>query len=123
MREESELIRSLDKLVKIVGIIIIPIGLTLFIQQMFFAGATFSDSITGMVAAVIGMIPEGLYLFGKCSNGCKHYAPCEKKVLVRNMKCIETLAELTFLCVDKTGTINREYYESQPLGAGRGERT
>ena len=60
--EQSEMIRVLDKLVGVVGIIIIPIGVLLFGQQFIFAKASFSKSITSMVAAVIGMIPEGLYL-------------------------------------------------------------
>ncbi len=103
--EESEMIRSLDKLVKIVGIIIIPIGITLFIQQMFFAHAGFRDSVTGMVAAVIGMIPEGLYLLASIAMVVSIMRLAGKQVLVRSMKCIETLARVDVLCVDKTGTI------------------
>lgn len=103
--EQSEMIRSLDKLVKIVGVIIIPIGLVLFIQQMFFAGETFRESVTGMVAAVIGMIPEGLYLLASVAMVVSIMRLARKKVLVRNMKCIETLARVDVLCVDKTGTI------------------
>ncbi len=103
--EESEMIRALDKLVKIVGVVIIPIGLTLFIQQMFFGHAGFRDSVTGMVAAVIGMIPEGLYLLASIAMVVSIMRLARKKVLVRNMKCIETLARVDVLCVDKTGTI------------------
>lgn len=103
--EQSELIRSLDKLVKIVGIIIIPIGLILFIQQMFFTDAGFRESVTGMVAAVIGMIPEGLYLLASVAMVVSIMRLARQKVLVRNMKCIETLARVDVLCVDKTGTI------------------
>ena len=119
--EESELIRSLDKLVKIVGIIIIPIGLTLFIQQMFFAGATFSDSITGMVAAVIGMIPEGLYLLASVAMVVSIMRLARKKVLVRNMKCIETLARVDVLCVDKTGTITENTMKVSRLVPAEGK--
>lgn len=103
--EQSELIRSLDKLVKIVGVIIIPIGLVLFIQQMFFTDAGFRESVTGMVAAVIGMIPEGLYLLASVAMVVSIMRLARQKVLVRNMKCIETLARVDVLCVDKTGTI------------------
>ncbi len=103
--EQSELIRSLDKLVKIVGVIIIPIGLILFIQQMFFTDAGFRESVTGMVAAVIGMIPEGLYLLASVAMVVSIMRLARKQVLVRNMKCIETLARVDVLCVDKTGTI------------------
>ncbi len=103
--EQSELIRSLDKLVKIVGVIIIPIGLILFIQQMFFTDAGFRESVTGMVAAVIGMIPEGLYLLASVAMVVSIMRLARKQVLVRDMKCIETLARVDVLCVDKTGTI------------------
>lgn len=104
-KEQSELIGSLNKLVKIVGIIIIPIGLTLFIQQNYFIGASFKDSVTGMVAAVVGMIPEGLYLLASVAMVVSIMRLARKKVLVRDMKCIETLARVDVLCVDKTGTI------------------
>ena len=60
--EQSEMIRSLNKLVMVVGILIIPIGLILFGQQYIYAKASLRDSVTSMVAAIIGMIPEGLYL-------------------------------------------------------------
>lgn len=60
--EQSEMIRSLNRLVKAVGIIIIPVGIVLFAQQYFFGGNTLRDSVVAMTAAVIGMIPEGLYL-------------------------------------------------------------
>ncbi len=103
--EESEMIRALDKLVKIVGVIIIPIGLTLLIQQLFIDHAGFRDSVTGMVAAVIGMIPEGLYLLASVAMVVSIMRLARQKVLVRSMKCIETLARVDVLCVDKTGTI------------------
>ena len=103
--EQSEMIRSLDKLVKMVGIIIIPIGLLLFGQQFFFSHETFRSSVTSMVAAVIGMIPEGLYLLASVALVVSVMRLAGKKVLVHDMKCIETLARVNVLCVDKTGTI------------------
>ena len=103
--EQSEMIRSLNKLVKFVGILIIPIGLILFGQQYIFAKASFRDSITSMVAAVIGMIPEGLYLLASVTLAVSVIRLSIKKVLVHDMKCIETLARVNVLCVDKTGTI------------------
>lgn len=103
--EQSEMIRVLDKLVGVVGIIIIPIGILLFVQSFFFAGASFQDSIVSMVAAVIGMIPEGLYLLASVALVVSVMRLASKKVLVHDMKCIETLARVDVLCVDKTGTI------------------
>lgn len=109
--EQSEMIRVLDKLVGVVGILIIPIGLLLFGQQFFFSGASFSKSITSMVAAVIGMIPEGLYLLTSVALVVSVMRLASKKVLVHDMKCIETLARVNVLCVDKTGTITENTME------------
>ncbi len=109
--EQSEMIRVLDKLVGVVGILIIPIGILLFVQQFFFSDATFSDSIVSMVAAVIGMIPEGLYLLASVALVVSVMRLASKKVLVHDMKCIETLARVNVLCVDKTGTITENTME------------
>lgn len=103
--EQSEMIKSLDWLVKIVGIIIIPVGITLFVQQCFILDGTFTDSITSMVAAVLGMIPEGLYMTASVAMVVSAMRLAKKDVLVQNMRCIETLARVDVLCVDKTGTI------------------
>lgn len=103
--EQSEMILSLNKLVKVVGILIIPIGLLLFGQQFFVSHETFRESITSMVAAVLGMIPEGLYLLASVALAVSVMRLASQKVLVHDMKCIETLARVNVLCVDKTGTI------------------
>lgn len=103
--EQSEMIRSLNRLVKAVGVIIIPIGIVLFVQQYFYGGASLKDSVTGMVAALIGMIPEGLYLLASVAMVVSVMRLGKQKVLVHDMKCIETLARVNVLCVDKTGTI------------------
>lgn len=103
-KEQSEMIRVLDKLVGVVGILIIPLGLLLFGQQFFVSKASFS-SIVSMVAAVIGMIPEGLYLLASVALAISVIRLSSQKVLVHDMKCIETLARVDVLCVDKTGTI------------------
>lgn len=104
-KEQSEMIRVLDKLVGVVGILIVPIGITLFVQQFVLSGAPFGESIVSMVAAVIGMIPEGLYLLASVALVVSVMRLAKKKVLVHEMKCIETLARVDVLCVDKTGTI------------------
>lgn len=103
--EQSEMIRSLDKLVKCVGILIIPIGLLLFGLSFFVEKNTFRVSVTSMVAAVIGMIPEGLYLLATVALVVSVIRLAKQNVLVHDMKCIETLARVDVLCVDKTGTI------------------
>ncbi len=103
--EQSEMIRSLNKIVKIAGIMIIPVGFLLFGQQHFFEGNSVNSSIQGMAAAVIGMIPEGLFLLASTTLAISTMGLARKKVLVHDMKCIETLARVDTLCVDKTGTI------------------
>ena len=103
--EQSEMIRSLDKLVKFVGIALIPIGILLFVQGFFFNHEGFRASVTSMVAAVIGMIPEGLYLLASVALAVSSMRLARQKVLLHDMKSIETLARVDVLCVDKTGTI------------------
>ncbi|MGN1142334.1 MAG: HAD-IC family P-type ATPase [Oliverpabstia sp.] len=103
--EQSEMIRSLNYLVQIVGVLIIPIGLVLFLQQYLLGEAGIRESVQSMVAAVIGMIPEGLYLLASVALVVSVMRLAGKKVLVHDMKCIETLARVNVLCVDKTGTI------------------
>lgn len=103
--EQSEMIRVLDRLVGVMGILIVPIGILLFVQQYVFLNTPLSESIVSMVAAVIGMIPEGLYLLASVTLVVSVMRLASKKVLVHDMKCIETLARVNVLCVDKTGTI------------------
>jgi cation-transporting ATPase E len=103
--EQSEMIRSLNYLIIFMGILIIPIGIALFVQSYFFNKLGLHDSVTGMVAAVIGMIPEGLYLLASVAMAVSTVRLAGKDVLVHDMKCIETLARVNVLCVDKTGTI------------------
>lgn len=113
--EQSEMIRSLDKLVKWIGIAIIPMGLILFAQAYFLQHDGFRESITSMVAAVIGMIPEGLYLLASVALAVSSIRLAQKKVLLHDMKCIETLARVDVLCVDKTGTITENEMEVQDV--------
>ena len=113
--EQSEMIRSLDKLVKCVGVAIIPIGIILFIQAFVFQGEGFRSSVTSMIAAVIGMIPEGLYLLASVALAVSSIRLAQKKVLLHDMKCIETLARVNVLCVDKTGTITENTMEVQDV--------
>ena len=113
--EQSEMIRSLDKLVKCVGVAIIPIGIILVAQSLVFQNASFHSSITSMVAAVIGMIPEGLYLLASVALAVSSIRLAQQKVLLHDMKCIETLARVDVLCVDKTGTITENTMKVQEL--------
>ncbi len=102
---KSEMMNSLDKLIRVVGIALIPIGLVLFYQEFKVLNLTLRQSVEGTVAALIGMIPEGLYLLTSVAMAVSSLKLARKKVLVQDMNCIETLARVDVLCVDKTGTI------------------
>lgn len=105
--EESEMIRSINKFVKIIGIIIVPMSLLLFGQAFWLKNESFSDSIVSMVASVIGLIPEGLYLLTTIALAVSMMRLAKQKVLLHDMKSIESLARVDVLCVDKTGTITK----------------
>ena len=106
--EQSEIIRSLNKIVKMAGIAIIPIGIVMFCQQYFWGGQDLQASVRAMVAAVIGMIPEGLFLLASVTLVISAMKLARRQVMLHDMKSIETLARVDTLCVDKTGTITEE---------------
>lgn len=106
--EQSEIIRSLNKIVKMAGVAIIPIGIVMFCQQYFGAGQDLQASVRAMVAAIIGMIPEGLFLLASVTLVISAMKLARRQVMLHDMKSIETLARVDTLCVDKTGTITEE---------------
>lgn len=103
--KESDMVKAIDRIVKIAGVAIIPIGLMLFGQSYLFAHKPFSESVVSSVAAVIGMIPEGLYLLVSVRLALSAVMLARQQVMLHNMKSIEALARVDTLCVDKTGTI------------------
>ena len=103
--EDSEMLRALNKLLKWVSFIILPIAVILFTQNYFVNHNTLQTSVVAMVAAVIGMIPEGLYLLTTIALTLSSVKLARNQVLLHNMKSIESLARVDVLCVDKTGTI------------------
>ena len=105
--EESEMIRSINMFVKVIGIIIIPMSVILFVQAFVFRNASFRTSITSMVASIIGLIPEGLYLLTTLALAVSMMKLAKDKVLLHDMKSIESLARVDVLCGDKTGTITK----------------
>ena len=102
---KSEMMDSLDRLIRVIGFVLIPVGLALFLQAFWGRNQTLRASTEGMVAALVGMIPEGLYLLTSIAMAVSALKLTRKKVLVQDMNCIETLARVDVLCVDKTGTI------------------
>ena len=115
--ERSEMIQDLDILVKFVGVALVPIGIVLFIQGIFINHESLHDNITSMVAAVLGMIPEGLYLLTSVALAVSSMRLAKKKVLLHDMKSIETLARVDVLCVDKTGTITENKMKVEKIKA------
>ena len=105
--EQSEMVRNINSIVKWAGIIIIPMGLALFAQSYFLNHASLQQSIVSMEAAVIGMIPEGLYLLTTVALALSAARLAKKEVMLHDMKSVETLARVNVLCVDKTGTITQ----------------
>ena len=104
-RHNSELRNSLNAILKVISIIIVPLGAMLFYKQYYVVGDTLKDSVVNMVAAVLGMIPEGLVLLTSVALTLGSMVLATKKTLVQELYCIETLARVDTLCLDKTGTI------------------
>ncbi len=104
-KRRSEMMRSLTRLVQIIGFIVIPFGTILYLQQIGPLGRSVTDGVVSTVAAIIGMIPEGLYLLVSVALTVSVIRLAQKKTLVHDLGCIETLARVDVLCVDKTGTI------------------
>lgn len=103
--QQSEMMRSLTRLVQIIGIDIIPLGILMAIKEIVWLERSVSDGVVATVASLIGMIPEGLYLLTSMALAAGVVRLAQKKTLVHDMGCIETLARVDVLCVDKTGTV------------------
>lgn len=104
-RVRSEMMNSLNRLIAVIGVLIIPLGGIMFYKSWKILGIGFQDSVVTTVAALVGMVPEGLYLLTSVALAVSVIRLGQKKVLVHEMGCIETLARVDVLCVDKTGTV------------------
>ena len=104
-RKESEMMRSLTNLVKVIGFLIIPLGAILCVKEIVWLGRDVTEGVVSTVAALIGLIPEGLYLLTSLALVASILRLAQKRTLVHEMSCIEALARVDTLCVDKTGTI------------------
>lgn len=104
-KRTSELRNSLNRILKIISIIIVPVGILLFLKQGLVVGLPVPDNTVKTVGALIGMIPEGLILLTSISLATSAVILATKRTLVQDLYCIETLARVDILCLDKTGTI------------------
>ncbi|CEP44151.1 HAD-IC family P-type ATPase [Paraclostridium sordellii] len=102
---KSEINDSLNKILKFVSIIILPLGITLFAKSYFINGIDLNQSILTTTAALIGMVPEGLILLTSISLAVGAINLAKKRTLVQELNCLESLARVDVLCLDKTGTI------------------
>ena len=102
---KSEIMTSLNKIIRTVSIIIIPVGTLLFLNQLGLEDGNIRSAVVHTVAAIIGMIPEGLILLTSTVLAVSVIRLSKSNVLVQELFCIETLARVDTLCLDKTGTI------------------
>ncbi len=103
----SEMMKSLDKLIRFIGFALIPIGAALFYNELVVQENAFDEAVPSVVAALIGMIPEGLYLLTSVALAVSVMRLAQRKTLVHELSAVETLAHVDVLCVDKTGTITQ----------------
>ena len=118
---KSEMMKALDKLIWVMGVLLIPVGLLLFYQEYHILQSGLRTGAEATVAALVGMIPEGLYLLTSVAMAASALKLTRQKVLVQDMNCIEALARVDVLCVDKTGTITEPvmaFERLEPISGG-----
>ena len=107
--KKSEMMTSLDRLLHVIAVLLAPFGLILFWKQHWVMGLTLPESTVAVIAALVGMIPEGLYLLTSVALALGVMRLAKRGTVVHEMSCIETLARVDVLCVDKTGTITEPF--------------
>lgn len=121
-KSRSEMMRSLDRLLRFIGAAIVPLGSVMLYKQVVLLGAGLSYGVSAAVAAMIGMIPEGLYLLVSAALAVSAVKLARKQTLVHELSCIEHLARVDVLCLDKTGTLTEgamEVLELRPIDRSR----
>jgi len=108
---QSEMMSQLTKLLRVIAVLLVPIGFILFFHEFKALDLGLLESAESTVSALVGMIPEGLYLLTSIALAASSLKLSQEKVLVQDMNCIETLARVDVLCVDKTGTITEPVME------------
>ena len=107
-KNESQILSSFKFIIKLCTIIIVPLGILLFVSKFFIHGGTIQSSVLSTVAALVGMIPSGMILLTSTVLAVSVVKLSRQKVLVNEMYCIETLARVDVICLDKTGTLTAE---------------
>lgn len=119
----SEIMKSLNQIIRTISIVIIPVGILLFLNQINLADNNLQNAVVNTVAAIIGMIPEGLVLLTSTVLAVSVVRLSKDKVLVQELYCIETLARVDTLCLDKTGTITEGKMEVKGIRCFTGNET
>jgi len=120
-KNNSEMLRAINKIVKWLAVIIIPVGIILTVKSVFFTGESVNIAVNSSVAAIIGMIPQGLILLTSLVMAISVIRLSRQGALARDMYCAETLARVDMLCLDKTGTLTTgemTVEEVKPLNGG-----
>lgn len=125
-RPKSMLMTDLNRLVHIISMFMVPLGLLLFAKQFFLQSMPITDAVPKSVAAMIGMIPEGLILLTSVALAAGVVKLALRRTVVQELYGIETLARIDVLCLDKTGTITTggmELTKVEPVNADEAEIT
>lgn len=101
----SEIWRSLMLIVKVMSIVIVPVGIALFCSKYFRDTSALNDTVVTTIGSVIGMIPSGLVALASTVFCVSVIRLSRRKTLAQDLYCVETLARVDVLCLDKTGTI------------------
>ncbi len=122
-KPNSELMSSLNRLIRVISYFIVPLGALLFSRHYFIVGDSWEQSVISTVAAMVGMIPEGLILLTSVALAVGVIRLAARKTLVQELYCMETLARVDVLCLDKTGTITTGEMEYRGMTALYGEES
>lgn len=104
-RPKSELFASLKNIIKVIGFIIIPVGILMYVNNFIQESGNLTTTITNTAGSLMGMIPSGMFLLCSTSLALSVIKLARKKALVQDLYCVEMLARVNVLCLDKTGTI------------------
>lgn len=120
-RTKPGMMKALTQLLYVIGVVIVPVGILLYVRQTELLQLSVKEGVENTAAAIIGMIPEGLYLLTNVALAVSVGRLAQKRILVQDLKCTETLARVSVLCVDKTGTITEGRMQMTELIALNGQ--
>ncbi|MBQ1475319.1 MAG: HAD-IC family P-type ATPase [Ruminococcus sp.] len=123
-KNDSQILKAFKTIINICSVIIFPVGILMFVIKYFVQQQMFNDTVISTVGALVGMIPGGMILLTSTVLAVSVIRLAKKKVLVNEMYCIETLARVDVICLDKTGTLTAEImnvHDTIPLDCEKDE--